>query len=86
MSEQSLKRYNLVAGLLRPYEVGLLVYYSDIHALIDTLHAIESARGHDVNCASSKQMANFYGKAPGECDCPHGRMMAVLEAAKGDKS
>lgn len=83
MSEQSLKRYEVGIGFHGPqywhHPAGNVVMYKDAHALIDTLHAIESARDHDISCAYRRQVGG------GPCNCGHGRMLAALEAAKGNK-
>ena len=113
MSEQSLKRWSMWCvgshgHLPLANSDGQFVTFDDVHALIDTLHAIESARGCDAGCASAHCVSNGHWASmcghqrthwshtdvhqngthvyePGKCDCNHGRMMAVLESAKGDK-
>jgi len=89
MSEQSLKRYAAdIEMMFDECDSGEWVAYSDVRTLIHPLHAIESARGCDAGCVTRiARTTDRSGRPVGgfgstNCDCNHGRMMAVLQGAR----
>ena len=56
-----------------PAPDGEYMRVDDVHALLETLRAIEAARECDADCVSMR--------ADMKCDCSHGRMMATIEEA-----